>query len=167
LIFATINPTPPIPSIEATLVNTISLHPPFPEAVASLDLVDFADLISAMTAIPEAISREIVRSWAMHLAIHGALPQRTDPTDLCRCCLERHFKRLEDCPSLEGFFSHELEHLDQWLPFKQDMILAVLSALMRCIGNAGISSPQITTEHCSWSSSLGEMEGDDLEDVPF
>ena len=83
--------------------------------MASLDLVEIADLISIMTSVPEAKTREIIRTWAMHLAIHGALPKRTDPSDVCRCCLERHFRRVQEVSQIEGFFSHELEQLSRWL----------------------------------------------------
>jgi len=103
-----------------------------------LNVSEFTGVVASMTAVPEQTVGEILRSWAMHLVVHGVLARRSTPNDLCRSCIQKHFQSVKDMPDPERFFKHELKHIDEWLPYPTDTTATVLSALMESLENSGV-----------------------------
>ena len=127
------------------------------------NVIGQAELISSMTSVPKDLVDQILRSWAMHLMIHGVIVRRTRPHDLCRGCLHKHFDAVNGMPRKDGFFAHELDHLDEWLPCAKDITLAVLSALMTCLSNEGFAPHAVLNDHRDWSRDLEFLEEDECQ----
>jgi hypothetical protein len=102
----------------------------------------------------------------MHLVIHGVLPRRTNPKEVCGSCLKKHFRSVNEMQKKNGFFAHELDHLNDWVPFPKDMTLAVLRALMTCLENNGVAPKSLTDAHKKWARSLRDLQESECPEKP-
>jgi len=139
-------------------LSDFTFESPTTDARPTFDVSGHTALVSSMTSIPQDKVGEILRAWAMHLVIHGVLPRRTNPQDICGGCLKKHFKAVDGMKKRKGFFGHELDHLDEWVPFSKEVTLTVLRALMTCLENNGLAPKSVTDAHKEWARSLGDLQ---------